>query len=462
MVRNLLTREWLIPFILVTTLFPLWGFANDLTNPLVRVFKDLFLISNFQSSLVQFAFYLGYGLMAIPAAIFIRVYSYKAGIVLGLLFYAIGAFLFIPASSYAVFNYFLVALCVITCGLAFLEVTANPYILSMGDKVSATRRLNLAQAFNPLGSLTGMFVASSYILNELKIEEFRQAQLIENPSFQQLLPSEVDGLLTKALSELKINTPDMFYSIQTQDLETVRTPYVFIGITVLVLALLFIIFKFPHSTNKNIDNSPIALLKEYKNLLQNKIYREGVIAQGFYVGAQIMCWTFIIHYAIQTLGLSASTAQNLNILAMCLFIFGRFLCTILLFKFDPRVLLLAFSIFGTASCIGTVFLPGSLGLGSLILTSGFMSLMFPSIYGIALGNMRSETASLASAGLVMAIVGGALLPPIQGYLIDIGPIIGDIPSVKSSFLLPAFCLLVVGLYAFRCLRVHERKTRAFS
>jgi FHS family L-fucose permease-like MFS transporter len=157
----IIPRDMVLPFILVAMLFPLWGFANDVTNPLVKAFKDIFLISNAQSSMVQFAFYLGYGIMAIPAAIFIRSYSYKAGIVLGLALYAVGATLFIPASTFGEFNYFLAALCVLTCGLALLEVTANPYILSMGPAETATRRLNLAQAFNPIGSLTGMFVAST-------------------------------------------------------------------------------------------------------------------------------------------------------------------------------------------------------------------------------------------------------------------------------------------------------------
>ena len=177
----IIPRDMIIPFILVAMLFPLWGFANDVTNPLVKAFKDIFLISNTQSSMVQFAFYLGYGIMAIPAAIFIRSYSYKAGIVLGLALYAVGATLFIPASTFGQFNYFLAALCVLTCGLALLEVTANPYVLSRGPAETATRRLNLAQAFNPIGSLTGMFVASTLILNKLQVEAFRNEERLAHP-----------------------------------------------------------------------------------------------------------------------------------------------------------------------------------------------------------------------------------------------------------------------------------------
>ena len=180
---RIVPREMLLPFILVAALFPLWGFANDVTNPLVKAFKDIFLISNTQSAMVQFAFYLGYGVMAIPAAIFIRSFSYKAGILLGLALYAVGATLFIPASMHQEFYFFLAALCVLTCGLALLETTANPYILSMGHPDTATRRLNLAQAFNPMGSLTGMFVASTVILTKLQVETIRNAERSADPEY---------------------------------------------------------------------------------------------------------------------------------------------------------------------------------------------------------------------------------------------------------------------------------------
>ena len=223
---QILTRDMVLPFILVAILFPLWGFANDVTNPLVKAFKDIFLISNTQSSMVQFAFYLGYGIMAIPAAIFIRSYTYKSGILLGLGLYAVGASLFIPASIYQEFYFFLTALCILTCGLALLEVTANPYILSMGHPDTATRRLNLAQAFNPIGSLTGMFIASSVILNQLQVEAFRNEQRLAHPEYNDMLPSTVDGHLTQALSDFAANEPVAHQAMQAADLVTVRGPYV--------------------------------------------------------------------------------------------------------------------------------------------------------------------------------------------------------------------------------------------
>ncbi len=449
----ILTRDMIRPFILVAVLFPLWGFANDVTNPLVKAFKDIFLISNAQSSLVQFAFYLGYGIMALPAAIFIRSYTYKSGILAGLALYAIGAALFIPASITAQFNYFLAALCILTCGLALLEVTANPYILSMGHPSTATRRLNLAQAFNPVGSLTGMFVASNYILGELQVEAFRAEQRALNPDYATMLPSEVDGLLTNALSDFASNEPAAHQAMQAADLATVRGPYVAIAVVVTVLFLVYLVSRLPKTMKHDHPLTRAEFTGTMARLARNPRYLEGVVAQAFYVGAQIMCWTFIIHYGMTTLGLTAAEAQSYNIIAMLTFLGSRFICTFLLGYFRPGPLLAVLAVAGIALCLGTVFLDGYAGLYSLIGISACMSLMFPTIYGIALKGMGDD-ASLASAGLVMAIVGGALMPPLQGRMIDAGPIIGSIPSVKTSFFLPLICFVVIAIYGYRAQRVH--------
>ncbi|MFT6044326.1 MAG: FHS family L-fucose permease-like MFS transporter [Arenicella sp.] len=451
--QRILPEGMLLPFILVAMLFPLWGFANDVTNPLVKAFKDIFLISNAQSSLVQFAFYLGYGVMAIPAAIFIRSFSYKAGILLGLALYAFGAMLFIPASMYQEFNYFLAALCILTCGLALLETTANPYILSMGHKDTATRRLNLAQAFNPMGSLTGMFVASTIILNKLQVEEFRAAEKAAHPEYQGLLPSVVDGKLTEALNVFATTDPVAHQAMQAADLVTVRGPYVAIAVVVSVLFFVFLFSKLPRTMS---HDQPLTLreLKEtFKRLMHNKRYIEGVIAQAFYVGAQIMCWTFIIHYGMTSIGLSAAQAQSYNIVAMSIFLASRLICTFLLGYIRPGKLLMLLAIGGAVLTIGAIFLEGMVGLYSLIGISACMSLMFPTIYGIALKDMGDD-ASLASAGLVMAIVGGALMPPLQGSMIDAGSIIGAIDSVKTSFILPFVCFVVIAVYGYRAQNVH--------
>jgi len=451
---QILTRDMLFPFVLVAMLFPLWGFANDVTNPLVKAFKDIFLISNAESSLVQFAFYLGYGIMALPAAIFIRSYSYKSGILLGLALYAIGATLFIPASIYAEFYYFLAALCVLTCGLALLEVTANPYILSMGHPATATRRLNFAQAFNPLGSLTGMFVASNLILSNLQVEAFRNEQRAAHPEFENMLPSVVDGQLTQALSDFAVSDPVAHQAMQAADLVTVRGPYVTIAVIVTILFFVYLFSKLPKTMSHDHPLTMSEFTRTIARLAKNNCYLEGVVAQAFYVGAQIMVWTFVIHYGMTTLGLSAAEAQNYNIIAMVIFLSSRFICTFLLGYIRPGALLMFLAAGGIALTTGTIFLAGYAGLYSLIGISACMSLMFPTIYGIALKGMGDD-ASLASAGLVMAIVGGALMPPLQGRMIDAGPIIGSIPSVKTSFLLPLLCFVVIVIYGYRSHYVHK-------
>lgn len=417
-------RGMLGPFILVTTLFALWGFANDVTNPLVKAFKEIFLISNTQSSLVQFAFYFGYFTMALPAALFIRKYSYKAGILIGLGLYALGALLAIPASILMNFWIFILAFYILTFGLAFLETTANPYILSMGPKETATRRLNLAQAFNPIGSLTGMMVASSYILGELQVLKFET---------------------TRAVKEFSIADPAGYQAMQFADLVTVRGPYIVIAGVVILMMLVFAFSKMPdtggHSENSKFGNVVGRLLK-------NKNYYEGVIAQAFYVGAQIMCWTYIIHYATETLGMSAEGAQNHNIAAMVIFLLSRFICTFLLGYIKPSQLLVSLSVGAIGFTFGAIFLNDMVGLYSLIAISACMSLMFPTIYGIALDGLGND-AKLGSAGLIMAIVGGALMPVAMGAMIDAGPFIGVIPAVKTAFFLPIACFVVIALYGYR-------------
>lgn len=489
----LLPGAYIYPFILVTSLFALWGFANDVTNPLVKAFKDVFVISNTQSSLVQTAFYGGYATMAIPAALFIRRFSYKAGIILGLLLYAIGALLSLPAAAQVSFNLFLVALYVLTFGLAFLETTANPYILSMGPPATSTRRLNLAQAFNPIGSLTGMAVASLLILTNLQVEAFRtdvrlyRAALTDpsvaaqaagiDPKVRGYLDAQnaqlktegkslaelpYDAVLNKALADFKAGKVDSFgelsfVEMQRHDLDIVKMPYVVIGLVVLGVMLVFVLSKMPdtgHEANKSLNLGPTL-----GRLIRNESYVGGVFAQTLYVGAQIMCWTFIIHYATTNLGMTAATAQNYNIVAMAIFCSSRFICTFLLKYFSPGRLLMFLSIGGVATSLGTIFLPGMAGLYSLIGISACMSLMFPTIYGIALEGM-GEDAKLASAGLIFAIVGGALMPPLQGRIIDLGGesgIVLGMPAVSFSFVLPMACFVFIALYGWRTMVLHRVK-----
>ena len=451
---RILPADMLLPFLLVALLFPLWGFANDVTNPLVKAFKDIFLISNTQSSLVQFAFYLGYGIMAIPAAIYIRRYSYKSGILLGLGLYFVGALLFIPASLYAEFGFFLMALCVLTCGLAFLETAANPYILSMGHPDTATRRLNLAQAFNPVGSLAGIYVGSTVILSQLTVEEFRQAEMRAHPEYADMLPSVVDGKLTEALQRFSVTDPLVHEAMQTADLVTVRGPYVAIAVVVAILFFVFLLSKLPRTMSHDRPLSAVDLRETFDRLLRNRCYVEGVIAQCFYVGAQIMCWTFIVHYGVIALGMTAAEAQGYNLVVMGIFMVSRFVCTFLLAYMRPGQLLMFLALGAVAAASGAIFLDGMKGFYSLIAISACMSLMFPTIYGIALKGMGDD-ASLGSAGLIMAIAGGAFMPPLQAALIDAEPLIAAIPSVKTSFLLPVICFLIIAIYGYRAHAVHR-------
>ncbi len=422
--EKVVEKKYLLPFVLITSLFALWGFANDITNPMVAAFKTIMEISNAKASLVQFAFYGGYATMAIPAALFAQRFSYKKGILLGLSLYAIGALLFWPAAQYQEFSFFLVSLYILTFGLAFLETIANPFILSLGSTKTSTRRLNLAQAFNPMGSLLGMFVASKIILDALESDHQR---------------NDAGELIFSSLNEVTKS------GMRAHDLLIIRDPYVALGIFVIIMLVVIALVKMPktgHATH-------IHPAKSFRRLIKNKIYREGVIAQVFYVAAQIMCWTFIIQYA-NNLGIDKATAQMYNMVAMSIFLGSRFISTAIMKYVNSRKLLMIFAIGGMVTTSGAILIEGMPGLYCLIATSGFMSLMFPTIYGIALEGI-GEDATLGAAGLVMAIVGGALMPPIQGSIIDLEQV-GFLPAVNFSFILPLICFIIIALYGYRTSR----------
>ncbi len=415
----------IVPFILITSLFALWGFANDITNPMVAAFQTVMELSAAKASMVQFAFYGGYATMAIPAALFIRRFSYKWGILLGLALYATGAFLFIPAAAYQEFTFFCLSLYILTFGLAFLETTANPFILSLGARESATRRLNLAQAFNPMGSLSGMAVASLIVLPNL-ISDKRDA---------------AGNIIFGTLSEAeKAN-------IRLHDLAVIRNPYVAIACVVVLMFIVIALTRMPNTTN---TGQQIPVGQSLRNLWHNRPYREGVMAQVFYVAAQIMTWTFIIQYA-DHLGINKATAQNYNILAMSIFLCSRFISTFLMRYVNGRRLLMLFGIGAALATTGAILIDGIAGLYCVVAISAFMSLMFPTIYGIALEDVTPEDSTLGAAFLVMAIVGGALMPPLQGSIIDLGTVCG-MPAVNVSFCLPLMCFIFIAIYGYRRVR----------
>jgi len=427
--KPLVSKKYLFSFILITSLFALWGFANDITNPMVAAFQTLMELSAAKASLIQFAFYGGYATMAIPAALFIRKYSYKSGILLGLALYAVGAFLFIPAAEWQSFAFFCFSLYILTFGLAFLETTANPFILSLGDKETSTRRLNLAQAFNPVGSLSGMAVASFIVLPNL-ISDKRDAA-----------GEVIFGTLSEAEKA----------GIRLHDLAVIRDPYVALGLFVLCVLVVIALTKMPVvREDERVSEGAHTVKQTLTNLWRNTLYREGVFTQMCYVGAQIMVWTFIIQYA-DHLGLNKAVAQTYNIVAMSLNLGGRFLGTYIMRYVNSRRLLTIFGVGASVCTLGAIFIQGMCGLYSLILISLFMSIMFPSIYGIALEDVDVQDTKLGAAFLVMAIVGGALMPPLQGMLIDQEILLG-MPAVNVSFVLPLACFLVVTLYGYRSVK----------
>ena len=422
----LVPKKYLLTFILITSLFALWGFANDITNPMVAAFQTVMELSAAKASMIQFAFYGGYATMAIPAALFIRKYSYKSGILLGLGLYAIGAFLFIPAAAYQEFTFFCFSLYILTFGLAFLETTANPFILSLGDKESSTRRLNFAQAFNPIGSLSGMAVASFLVLPYLWSDK----------------RDETGKIIFDTLSEAEKA------DIRLHDLAIIRDPYVMLGLVVVCIFILIALMKMPKvSSEEGQSEQTHSVRKTLSNLWKNSIYREGVFTQMCYVAAQIMVWTFIIQYA-DHLGINKATAQMYNIIAMSLNLIGRFAGTYIMKFVNTRRLLTLFGIGASVCTLGAICIEGMMGLYCLILISLFMSIMFPSIYGIALENVESQDTKLGAAFLVMAIVGGALMPPLQGMIIDQEVILG-FPAVNISFVLPLICFLIIIVYGYR-------------
>ncbi len=415
--------SYLLPFILITMCFALWGFANDITNPMVKAFSKIFRMSVTDGALVQVAFYGGYFAMAFPAAMFIRKYSYKAGVLMGLGLYAIGALSFFPAKLTGDYHPFLLAYFIMTCGLSFLETSCNPYILSMGTEETATRRLNLAQAFNPIGSLMGMYVAMNFIQNKL------------NP---------MDTAERAQLGQAE------FEAIRDSDLSVLIAPYLTVGIVILIMFVVIMVARMP----KNADQShSIDFISTLKRIFSRKRYRYGVIAQFFYVGAQIMCWTFIIQYGTRLFmaqGMEEIDAevlsQKYNIIAMVIFCISRFICTFILRYFNPGALLATLSVAATILTTGVIFIDGIYGLYCLVGVSACMSLMFPTIYGIALKGMGDD-AKFGAAGLIMAILGGSILPPLQASIIDCKTLFG-MPAVNVSFLIPLLCFIVIISYGY--------------
>lgn len=396
---KVIEKKFVIPFILVTSLFFLWGVANNMTDTLLAAFKRIMQMNDTQTSFIQLAFYGAYFCVAFPAAMFIHKYSYKSGIILGLALYAIGAILFFPAAKVASYGFYLAAIYILACGCSILETTANPYILSMGAPETAIRRLNVAQAFNPLGSISGILLSQVFILSNISL-----------------------------------------YSISTT--------YMALGFVLLAIMLTIFCIKMPNKKEEsNISQSDIK--STIKRLILNKRYAYGIVAQFFYVGAQIGVWSFTIRIVMDELLILEKPAATIYLISIIGFCISRFIYTWLMKFYQPHKLL----IFGaSAALLSSLLVVFSAGTGwflvtALILISFFMSLMFPTIYGIALENVEKEAnggkigdATIGASGLIMAILGGALITPLQG-------ICSDRFGIYCSYLIPAFCFFVVLMYA---------------
>lgn len=410
-------RQYLLAFILLTTCFAAWGAANNMTDPLVKVFSRIFSMTNLQGALVQFSFYGAYFCLALPAALIIKRFSYKTGVLVGLGLFIIGALLFYPASQSMTYIHFLLAIYILASGLSILETSCNPYIISLGDPRTATQRLNLAQSFNPIGSNIGVFLAATFILSKV------------NPA-------------TDAEREVLANTdPGALEAIQRAELSAVMGPYVTMACVLLILWLAIAFTRMPAASDAS---KQIDFLPTLRRLFRNNHYAFGVVAQFFYVAAQICVWTFLIQYATLVLDFTEETAGWYLQASIIIFLVFRFICTALMRVIRPSAMLLVMSALAAALALYAIAVPGLSGLWAIVGISACMSLMFPTIYGIALQGLGEDT-KIGAAGLVMAILGGALFPLVQARIIDT-------VSANASYIVPFVCFIVVAAYAVFDLR----------
>lgn len=406
-------KDMRLVFILLIICFAAWGVAANMTDPLVKVFSKIFTMTTLQSALVQFSYYGAYFCLALPAAYINRRYSYKTGVLTGLGLATLGAFAFYPASQAMDYNYFLAALFILAAGLSVLETSANPFVMALGPRENATRRLNLAQAFNPVGTNLGVFLAATLILPNLHAATGEDRALM------------ADTVLR---------------DIQAAELNAVMVPYVGMACVLLVIWLAIALVRMP-DTGESVahEKSEVHFLLSIRRLLQNPHYRYGVIAQFFNVAAQVCTWTFTIQYVQEAIGGSEANAGMYLQLSLIIFLVSRFLMTWIMGFIRPSLLMLILALSGSALALFAALSPNLSGVWAVVAISATLSLMFPTIYGIALHGLGEDT-KIGAAGLVMAILGGALLPLLQGAVIDAY-------STALSFTVPAVCFLVVAWYA---------------
>ena len=405
-------KNFVLPFILLTTLFFMWGLANNMTDTLLAAFKKIMSMTDFQTSWIQLAFYGSYFCLALPAAMFIKKFTFKSGILLGLGMFVIGAFLFYPASKTQVYGHFLGALFILAGGLSVLETTANSYIIILGSPETATRRLNLAQSFNPIGSISGVLLSRLFILSNLD---------------------------RASLQDRSTMSTGQLHIIQSAELKAVMGPYVGIAFFLMFLWLVIAFSKMPKASDAG---GSLHFGKTLLKLFKNKNYRTGVIAQFFYVGAQIGVWSFTIRYVMMELNLNEASASEYYLLALVLFMLSRFVFTALMKYIKPKKLLLSSAGLALISTIIVIFGNGYLGVIALVSISAFMSLMFPTIFGLAVEGLGDDT-KIGGSGLIMAILGGAIFTAVQGQVSDFTG------NIHYSFVVPVVCFLFILYYSLK-------------
>lgn len=402
-------KNILFPFILLTSCFAWWGLANNMTDTLLAAFKRILSMTDFQTSWIQIAFYGSYFCLALPAAIFIKKFSYKSGVLLGLGLFIFGALLFYPASITMNYFHFLAALYILAGGLSILETSTNPYIIAMGPEETGTRRLNFAQSFNPIGSILGVVLSQVFILSQLNS--------------------------ASAEERLAMN-PEQLNKIQSAELSAVMGPYVAVAFVLVLIWIAIAVLKMPKSSD---SNESLNLIPTFKRLLKNRHYVWGVIAQFFYVGAQIGIWSFTIRYVMQELNYNEENAATYYTASLVLFTVFRFICTWLMKYLTPRLLLSLLSGLAILLSVVVIFAGGMTGVYALIGLSGCMSLMFPTIFGLAVRGLGEDT-KIGGSGLIMAILGGALLTALQGFVSD------TFQSINYAYIIPLLCFVVILFY----------------
>lgn len=419
MKEKIVSKKMLIPFILVTSLFFFWGLANNMTDTLLAAFKRIMDMSSLQTSFIQMAFYGAYFCFAFPSALMIRKYSYKTGITVGLLLFAIGGFLFYPAGLTANYPFYLIAIYVLAGGCSVLETTANPFILSMGDELTAVRRLNLAQSFNPIGSISGLLISKFFILSALT-----------------------------EISVRNLMSAEELAKTQSKELFAVSMPYIVVGIAMILVLIVLRLYKMPPIK----ENDEGKLGDTFKRLFKNKHYVYGVVAQFFYVGAQICVWSFLIQYVCVELNMEPDKAAEFSVISLVCFMAARFVFTWLMKFIKPAILLVFASIMTIICTVIVIFGSGMIAVIALVGISVFMSLMFPTIYGIALHGLGND-AKIGASGLIMAILGGALFPAIQGFVATNFAYPDSVTNQMMDnyhlcYLVPLVCFVIVGIYGW--------------